>query len=167
MKIWLIGMMGSGKTSAGEIAAGNLGVPFIDTDRVVEQRTGESLSDLWSRGGEEFFRDVERTVVEELASEEGIVATGGGVVLHEGNRRLLADSGTVVWLRAEPAAIVSRVAASSDRPLLAETGDRAGVIEEKLRERLALYESIADHRIETDDLSPTEVASEIEALWKF
>lgn len=166
MRIWLIGMMGSGKTSAGEIAARNLGVPFMDTDRIVEQRTGESVTSLWSASGEEAFRDVERTVVEELAGEEGIVATGGGVVLDAVNRQVLVDSGTVVWLRAEPSTLAARVAMTSDRPLLAGSEDRVGVLETKLRERLDLYESVADYRIETDDLSPAEVAGEIEALWK-
>lgn len=166
MKVWLIGMMGSGKTSAGEIAARDLDVPFMDTDRLVEQRTGESVSSLWSTSGEESFRDVERSVVEELADEVGIVATGGGVVLDAANRRILAASGTVVWLRAEPSALVARVATTSDRPLLAESQDRLGVMEAKLRERQNLYESIADYRIATDGLSPTEVALEIEAIWK-
>lgn len=166
MKIWLIGMMGSGKTSAGKIAARNLGVAFMDTDRVVEQRAGESVSAFWSANGEKAFRDVERSVVEELADEEGIVATGGGVVLNAANRRLLVDSGTVVWLRAEPSALAARVSTSSDRPLLAESEDRLGVIATKLRERQGLYELVADYRIETDHLSPIEVAGEIEAIWK-
>jgi shikimate kinase len=165
MKIWLVGMMGSGKTSAGEIAAGNLGVPFMDTDRIVEQRTGESVSTLWSTRGEQAFRDAERSVVEDLVGEEGIVATGGGVVIDQTNRQLLADSGVVVWLCAAPSALASRVAESSDRPLLSGNEDRVVVIERKLGERSSLYQSIADRRIETDDLDTHEVAREIEAIW--
>ena len=166
MKIWLIGMMGSGKTSAGEIAAGNLNVPFMDTDRIIEQRTGESVSSFWSANGEEAFRDVERSVVADLAGEEGIVSTGGGIVLDASNRRLLVDSGSVVWLQARVSTLASRVASSSDRPLLAASEDPFDVMESKLRERAALYEAVAGYRIETDDLTPSEVAGEIEELWK-
>lgn len=167
MKIWLIGMMGSGKTSAGEIAATNLGVPFMDTDRVVEERTGMSVAGVWANEGEETFREVERSVVEDLVDAEAIVATGGGVVLHEGSRRLMVESGTVVWLDAAPSALASRVAGSSSRPLLADAEEGAEeVLEAKLSERVALYESVAHHRIDTDGLSPIEVAGKIEALWK-
>lgn len=167
MKIWVIGMMGSGKTSAGEIAATNLGVPFIDTDQVVEERTGMSVAGVWASGGEETFRDIERSIVEELVDAEAIVATGGGVVLHEGSRRLLVESGTVVWLDATPSALASRVAGSSSRPLLAGAEEEPEeVLETKLSERVALYESVAHHRIDTDGLSPVEVARKIEALWK-
>ncbi len=96
----------------------------------------------------------------------GVIATGGGVVLQEANRRILNRSGLVVWLAAEPATLVSRLTQSSDRPLLPASGGRTGVMEKVLRDRSHLYESVAGHRIETGDLEPHEVAREIEALWK-
>lgn len=167
MKIWLIGMMGSGKTSAGEIAASNLGVAFLDTDRLVEEKLGMSIARFWTEHGEKAFREVERSVVEEIVDVEGIVAAGGGVVLDEGNRELLSRSGTVVWLDATPAALASRVAGSTDRPLLVQAGEQPEVVlETKLQQRIGLYESVSEHRIATDDLAPGQVAMRIEALWK-
>ena len=166
MKIWLVGMMGSGKTAAGEMAARNLDVPFVDTDRMVEEKAGMSVAAFWAENGEEGFRELERSVVEELADATGIIATGGGVVLHESNRRVLGESGSVVWLAAEPSTLASRVAESSDRPLLTQAGDRVGVLRRELRDRIRFYESVADHRIDTNDLEPDEVAREIEELWK-
>ena len=165
MKIWLIGMMGSGKTSAGQIAAKNLEIPFMDTDQIVEERVGMSVAEFWAENGEREFRELERSVVEDLAGVEGIIATGGGVVLQAPNRRVLAESGLVVWLAAEPSTLVSRLGESSDRPLLAQAEDRADIIGHQLRQRWHLYESVADHRIETKGLKPDEVAREIEAMW--
>lgn len=167
MKIWLIGMMGSGKTTAGEIAASNLGVRFFDTDRIAEERTGTSIARLWADRGENAFRDVERAIVRSLVDADGIVATGGGVVLDEGNRRLLVESGTVVWLDATPMELRARIDGSAGRPLLtAASGTTEEILESKLRERGAIYESVAEYRIDTDHLTTTDVARRIEALWK-
>lgn len=167
MKFWLIGMMGSGKTAAGRVAASNLRVPFSDTDQLVEQRSGMSISVYWAEFGEEGFREVERDVVASLETQHGIVATGGGVVLDRANRDILSRSGTVIWLDARPVALAERVQAGGERPLLASTGLRAEVVlETTLARRSALYEALADHRIGTDELTTAEVAREIELLWK-
>lgn len=167
MKIWLIGMMGSGKTSAGKIAASRLGVLFNDTDRLVEAKVGQSVAEYWKDHGEQAFRDIEKSVVQGLADTEGIIATGGGVVLDTDNRALLSSSGSVVWLDATPSALAARVSGSAERPLLAGSEHESErVLMDTMEDRIGLYKSIADHRIPTDDLAAEDVAREIEALWK-
>ncbi len=167
MKIWLVGMMGSGKTSVGEKAASSLGIPFADTDHLVEQRVGATIASYWTEHGERAFRRVEREVVAELEGASGIVATGGGAVMDEANRAVIARSGEVVWLDARPEALAARIGDSHGRPLL-EEGDRPPheLLELTLDERSIAYEELADHRIPTDELSPEEVAARIEDLWK-
>lgn len=167
MKIWLTGMMGSGKTTSGSLAAASLDVPFIDTDELVAAKAGTSIAELWSDQGEEAFRDIERAIVAEVEAQAGIVSTGGGVVLDEANRAVLARSGIVVWLEASPEVLASRVSSSAERPLLAAAGDRAvAVLARTLAERSDLYADLADHRIETDHLDTADVARRIEGLWK-
>lgn len=166
MKIWLIGMMGSGKTSAGQLAASNLGVPFADTDRMVEDRVGGSIASFWNERGEAAFRQVECDVVAELETAKGIVATGGGAVLDHASREIVARSGRVVWLDARPEALAARVGKRPDRPLLSGSAASTRLtLQLTLDERSAIYDEVADHRIPTDDLSTGEVAARIELLW--
>ena len=84
--LWLVGVMGAGKTTAGRMAASVLGVPFWDTDEMVESDAGASIAEIWAKDGEDAFRDLESSVVARLSGEEGIVATGGGAVLDPANR---------------------------------------------------------------------------------
>ena len=166
MKIWLVGMMGSGKTSAGEMAAAKLGVPFADTDRLVEERVGASIAGFWKEHGEAAFRQVESDVVAELETVEGIVATGGGAVLDTTNRAIVARSGRVVWLDARPEALAARVGTGGERPLVGgRHASTRATLQLTLDERSSIYEDLAEHRIGTDDLSTEEVAAEIELLW--
>lgn len=167
MKIWLVGMMGSGKTTAGSMAASALGVPFLDTDQLVTDKVGTTIAELWSDEGEGVFRSAERAVVADIEARSGVVATGGGVVLDAVNRAILARSGTVVWLEASPRVLAARVSTSAERPLL-ETADQpaVAVLERTLAERSILYEAVADHRVDTDHLDAAAVARRIEGLWK-
>lgn len=167
MKIWLVGMMGSGKTSAGALAAAGLGVPFLDTDQLVAEKVGKTIAELWSDEGEEAFRSVERAVVTDVEASSGIVATGGGVVLDELNRAALARSGTVVWLEASPSALASRVSGSAERPLLETAGEPAvSVLARTLADRSWLYADVAEHRVDTEVLDVEAVAQRIQGLWK-
>lgn len=167
MKIWLVGMMASGKTTAGRLAAASLDVAFFDTDELVADEAGISIAELWAERGEEAFREAERAMVARLEPEQGIVATGGGVVLDETNRAVLARSGTVVWLDASPGVLASRVRDSVERPLLAGSGNQAEpVLSETLAERSSLYSEVADHRFRADDVDAETIAGWIEALWK-
>lgn len=166
MKIWLVGMMGSGKTAAGYLAASALGVPFLDTDELVADKAGSTISELWSDQGEAVFRSVERAVVSEIEARSGVVATGGGVVLDELNRAVLARSGTVVWLEASPRALAARVSGSAGRPLLETAREPVvSVLARVLADRSSLYEAVADHRIDTEHVEAAAVARMIEGLW--
>lgn len=160
--MWLVGMMGSGKTSAGRIAARNLGVGFADTDEEVAQASGATIADIWRSQGEQAFRRLERESIATLAVFEGIVATGGGAVLDEANRAVMA-SGTVVWLRASPEVLAMR-AAEVGRPLLRDS-DPLETMTALLGTRETLYRGLSDHEIDTERLSSDEIAARIEDLW--
>ncbi len=166
MTMWLTGMMGSGKTSAGIKAAASLGVAFHDTDAEVAHENGRTIRELWEALGEDGFRELERAAVSRLAGADAIVATGGGVVTDARNREAMAGSGTVIWLQAPAEILLTRVGGDTGRPLLAAAGDPLVVLRDLAAERSGWYGSFADHVIDTSDLTVDEVALEIEALWK-
>lgn len=165
MTMWLAGMMGSGKTSCGGVAAVSLGVPFYDTDIEVTAAFGCTVAELWERIGEPGFRELENAVVLRLAGEKAIVATGGGVVLDPGNREVMTATGPIVWLRATPEELLERVGSIPGRPLLDRSPDRLGKLRSLSEERARWYGEAADHEIETTAKSIAEVADEIAALW--
>ena len=147
--IFLIGMMGSGKTTAGRILARRLGRRFIDTDHEIEQRCGVAISLIFEIEGEEGFREREARAIDEFTAGDGaVVATGGGAVLRAENRRRLAARGTVVYLHASPEALYRRVRGDRNRPLLA-TDDPLGRLKELYAVRDPLYREIADLVVET------------------
>ena len=162
IRIWLVGMMGTGKSSAGKLAAELADAPFHDTDDLAVVRSGVTIGTLWEEEGEAAFRRLESEVIAELASAQGIVATGGGAIIDPANRSNM--TGTVVWLTARPETIVERTGTGGDRPLLAGDGV-AKRIAELIQERSPAYEEVATHRIDTDGLTITEVADEIASLW--
>ena len=164
MTMWLVGMMGSGKSSAGRLAASSLDVEFSDTDVVVAERMGCSVAQLWDEVGEAAFRELEKVATAYLANREGIVATGGGVVLDADNRQILRESGRVVWLRASPSVLSGRIKSNTDRPLMPGSG-RVEALDAFLGERSAFYAEVSDHQIDTEDKDVVEVAHEIEAVW--
>ncbi len=159
--IWLVGVMGAGKTTTGRLAASLLGVPFRDTDELIESQAGMKISEIWARDGEEGFRALESAVIASLAGSDGIVATGGGAVLDPDNRR--AMTGVVVWLTASPQTVADRVD-SAGRPLLAGSGvtERVATV---LAEREAIYLDLATDVVATDGLDEDAVAERIARLW--
>lgn len=166
MILWLVGMMGAGKTSAGQLAASRIGVPFSDTDSYAAQQMGCSVAQMWNSLGESAFRDVEKAAVKRLAAGEGIVSTGGGVILDEENRDIMTAAGAVVWLDTSPVVLEARLANTSDRPGLIESNKTTlEFVEHTLEIRHSLYEAVATHRIHTDALSIEETADAIEAIW--
>lgn len=163
--LWLIGMMGAGKSVVGRRVAEATGLTFVDIDAEVVARTGCSIATLWGDAGEEAFRDMEAAAIARAASMAGqVVATGGGAVLRNENVQAMKSSGLVVWLRARPSVLAGRVEPDGSRPLLAETDprDRLGEI---LEDRSRHYAGAAEVAIDTDDLSADEVALEVEAVW--
>ena len=147
----LIGIMGSGKTATGEHLAERLGRPFVDTDAVIESQAGASIRQLFTRQGEEAFREIERRVVGDTlrAGDPAVVATGGGAVLDAGSRSLMAERGVVVWLDPPISRIAARLGDDGSRPLL----DGQPMAERLTRiraDRAALYESVAHTRVAID-----------------
>jgi 3-dehydroquinate synthase len=147
--IYLVGLMGAGKTTIGRILARKLGKRFIDSDHEIEARTGASIPWIFEIEGEDSFRRREAEVIRDLCAEGGMVlATGGGAVLSEGNRALLKSCGTVVYLRANVNSIMLRVAHDKNRPLL-QTADPRRRVEELMAQREPLYREIAQLVIDT------------------
>lgn len=166
MRLWLIGMMGSGKSSAGRRASEALGVPFCDTDELVEERSGRSVPQIWREHGEQGFREAETIAVRDAATREGIISTGGGVVLDPDNRALIRGP-KVVWLQASPAVLAERLGGSGDRPgLVAADQSEESFLVQMLELRSPMYSELATHRIDTEGLSTDSVAGMVEAIWK-
>ncbi|HJS77295.1 MAG TPA: shikimate kinase [Burkholderiales bacterium] len=147
--LYLVGMMGAGKTTVGRMLARRLKLRFVDSDHEIEARCGVKIPVIFEIEGEAGFRAREAQAIAELVKLDGIVlATGGGVVLEAENRRLLAERGTVVYLRATPEHLYERVRQDRNRPLLA-TGNPLARLRELYRERDPLYRSIADLIVDT------------------
>lgn len=156
----LTGLMGCGKTTVGRLIADQLGWTLIDTDRLIEETTGCSIPVLFREKGEAFFRRVEKETIQGLVGRtRTVVATGGGAVLDEGNRRVLQALGLVVYLQTTPEALAARVGRSGDRPLLSGE-DPVAVLAALLKAREQYY-SEADEVITTDGRTPAQVGAEI------
>lgn len=157
----LIGLPASGKTTVGRQLAQRLDMPFFDCDEAIEAAAGCSVSDIFARHGESYFRQLEHRTLETLCRKEGcVIATGGGAVLREDNRLLLQRSGTVFWLD-RPLSDIMSTDFQTGRPLLT-VGRKA--LERLAAERRALYAACAHYRIAEPLL---ELAiSQIEEIWK-
>lgn len=164
-RLWLVGMMGAGKSSVGRRAAARLEVPFTDTDRLVAARFGMPVAEIFAAAGEEAFREAEHDAVVEASTAEGIIATGGGVVLSDANVALMRESGTVVWLDAEPATLASRVGTGRSRPLLAGDASPERRLAEILADRRPRYEDAAHVRIVVDGRPGADIVEEVVAAW--
>ena len=147
--LYLVGLMGAGKTTVGRVLARRLKLRFLDSDQEIERRCGVKIPVIFEIEGEAGFRARETATVGELTQLRGIVlATGGGVVGAAGNRSLLAASGTVVYLHAQPEDLYERVRHDRNRPLLATPDPRAR-LRQLYGERDPLYRSIADVVMDT------------------
>ncbi len=164
MKVFLIGFMGSGKTSTGKELAKLLDYRFVDMDDLIVQRAGMSIPEIFSRFGEERFREIETEVLRDLVNEDDLVVScGGGVVVKERNHFLLKQGGKVVFLMASPEVIYERVKDDTNRPLL-NVPDPMDRIRDLLNQRMEKYLNVSDLQIDTDGRSPSEVAEEIARL---
>lgn len=164
--LWLVGMMGSGKSTIGSRVAARLGLDFVDTDDLVASVTESTISDLWNARGEESFRRLERQMIGSAAAGKPVVAaTGGGVVLDQGNIAVMRRSGLVIWLRASPEVLAKRIGRDSTRPLLADSEDPVETLRALLRDREDRYAQAAHAVVDTDDRPVTEIVEEVLALW--
>ena len=165
MTLWLVGMMGAGKTTAGELAAIALDRKFFDTDGEIARRMGCSIAQLWGEVGEDAFRDMERATIARLADSDAVVSAGGGAPVDPSNRAAMSLSGTCVWLKAEPAILSERLDGGEERPLLQGHDSREETLRRVLADRATFYGEVADYEIETDSLDPAAVAADIVEWW--
>ena len=157
----LIGPMGAGKSTIGRLLAKELRVPFKDSDKEIEQRTGADIPWIFDVEGEAGFREREQAVIVELCELDGMVlATGGGAVMRAENRAALRRGGRVVYLHATVEQQIDRTARDRNRPLL-RNADPGKVLRELLAVRDPLYREIADIIVETDERPPRLVVQEI------
>jgi shikimate kinase len=160
----LVGPMGAGKSSIGRRLAGRFGLRFVDADREIELRTGTNVTTIFECEGEAGFRAREHSVLADLLSGAALViATGGGAVLDERNRRGMRERGFVVYLHVGVPRQLSRLARDRTRPLLA-TDDREAVLRRLAETRAPLYDEVADLRLDTDALSPAEACARLGRL---
>jgi len=166
----LIGYRGTGKSTVGRILSDRLSRPFLDADLEIEARAGRSIRAIFADWGEPVFRDWEERTLAELTEmfPDAIVATGGGAVLREANRRRIREFGHVAWLTADPSELARRLESDrrdlGERPALTAAGTIAEIAQ-VLAVRRPLYQGLADTVIETGDKSPDEVATAILGCW--
>jgi shikimate kinase len=168
--VFLVGLMGAGKTTVGKLLARRLKLRFYDSDQEIERRCGVKIPVIFEIEGEAGFRAREEHIIAELAGLEGIVlATGGGAVLSEENRRRLAAGGTVVYLSARPEDLYDRVRQDRTRPLLAG-GDVLDRLRELYAQRDPIYRALADMVIESGAQTVPALArvllTRLEERWK-
>jgi len=163
--IIITGFMGTGKSVVAKELARKLKMEFIDMDRIVEERHGMSISNIFDRCGERYFREQENKLVKELSRKENIViATGGGTLLSSDNTRILSQKGNVICLYADPQVIYNRVKRKNGRPLL--NGEKIlDKINHLLKERKKIYDNIK-WKIDTTNFTPREVVDKIINLLK-
>ena len=164
--IFLIGLMGSGKTTIGRMLSKTLNKDFYDSDHVVEENTGVKVPLIFEYEGEVGFRRREESVLKDLVCHKNIVlATGGGVILSKNNCKLLSANGYVVYLKSNCEDLVARMTGDQSRPLLQE-GDLKETLESIFELRDPMYSSISDHIIETAGKRAKEISHEIESFIK-
>ena len=160
--IFLIGLMGAGKTTIGRSLARRLQLQFIDCDHEIENRTGVAVRTIFEMEGETGFRQREAAMIAELSARRGVVlATGGGAVLNPVNRSHLHERGTTIYLRARVEDLFRRTRHDRDRPLL-QTEDPLGRLRELLELRRPWYEQTAHLIIDTGDQGVPRLVSRIE-----
>lgn len=159
--IYLIGLMGAGKTTIGKQLAKSLRIPFYDSDKAIEENTGVDIPTIFEFEGEQGFRDREQKMIQQLTQLQGIVlATGGGAVLRQENRASLKENGFIVYLQCSIDRILERTRRDTQRPLL-KTENPKERLQLLLEQRESLYLACADFMIDTGIHKSKIVVSEI------
>jgi shikimate kinase len=158
-RVILIGPMGSGKTTVGQLVAEKLGISFRDTDLIIEHEQGKSISDIFLENGEEFFRSLEKKVLRsELLSDGTVLALGGGAPISiDAQSALRAIASPVIYLDISLSTVAPRIGFNRDRPLL--LNNPRGQWQTLMQARRPIYEAIADFVIDVDEKTESEVAN--------
>ncbi len=158
--IYLIGFMGAGKTTIGRELALLLNKSFIDLDKWIEQKEGQSVASIFAEEGESYFRLKEEEALNSLANSDFIISTGGGVILSSRNRKILTNKGTVIFLNPSFEIIWLRVSNDHTRPLAAASSFEQ--LKDRYDRRLSLYRSVAHIEVNASDESTSkQIANEI------
>lgn len=166
MNIVLIGYRGTGKSAVGTLVAERLGMTCVGMDARIVEKAGMSIPDIVAQRGWPGFRDMESEVAREYAAREGLVIdAGGGVIERPENIDVLRANGVVFWLKASVPTIVSRIQGDTQRPSLTGGKSFTDEVAEVLERRTPLYHNAAHHSIDTDPLTPEQVADRIAKLW--
>jgi len=156
--IYLIGMMGAGKTATGKALADLAAMDFLDLDGEIESETHQSINEIFLKKGESFFRAEEKRILRRAAGQTNtVVATGGGVILDPENVETMRATGQVIYLAAPLEILWKRVRGKQDRPLL-RASDPQTLFFELFRKRGPLYEAASHGKIDTEDLAPEAAA---------
>ncbi|WP_119393625.1 shikimate kinase AroK [Salinibius halmophilus] len=159
--IALVGPMGAGKSTIGRLLSERLSRPFVDSDKEIEERAGASIPWIFDIEGEKGFREREQqTLFELLEQGDMVLATGGGIVGRDANRKMLRKYAQVVYLQTSVATQLARTAADKNRPLL-QTDNPEQVLTDLLAKREPWYQDVADITVSTDVLTPEAVVEEI------
>ncbi|MEE4162598.1 MAG: shikimate kinase AroK [Woeseiaceae bacterium] len=167
--LFLVGPMGSGKSAVGRALARALHRDFYDSDDALEERTGVDIPFIFEKEGEPGFRQREARIIDELTALDGIVlATGGGAVVNDDNRRHLGARGFVIYLETSVDQQLRRTGRGRERPLLTQVDDRRALLEALMADREAKYREIADLVINTDGRKVQAVTRQIleELPWR-
>lgn len=155
--IFLIGMMGSGKSTIGKLLSKELDLSFADTDEMILERSSEkTISDIFAKYGEDHFRNLEKKVLKEITHTESVIATGGGIILSEDNVKEMNKKGIVVYLYSTIDNLVKNLSTSSDRPLL-EKEDTEKKLVELLNKRASLYKNACEVLIDVSFKSKEDI----------
>jgi len=166
--VWLVGMMGAGKSTLAGLLAKRLHLEALDTDDAVEAEAGQRIAGIFAGQGESAFRCMERGAVLRLAGRSAVIAVGGGALTQPELAERIGESGAVIYLRARPETLARRVGDGAGRPLLEDSrGDRDGLharLSKLLAQREPMYLRCADFSVDTDGRTPEALAEEI-AQW--
>lgn len=166
MNIVLIGYRGTGKSVVGKLLASRLGMTYVGMDAAIVKRAGMSIPEIVAKHGWSHFRDIESTEARELAGRDNLVIdTGGGVIERPENIEVLRKNARIFWLKASVATIVGRIQGCTERPALTSGKSFTEEVAEVLERRTPLYKSAAHHEIDTDPLTPEQVAERIIEIW--
>ena len=164
MRIFLIGMMGSGKSSVGELLSRSLDLKFVDVDQVIQKEEDETINGIFKKKGEAYFREIESITLKKI-KDYAIVSCGGGIIKKENNRKFLKKSGITFYLKAKVETLEKRLINDKKRPLI-DKSDLKKSLEKIYYERKSLYKNCANFTIQTDETSLGDICDLIKEKLK-